>query len=121
MITDTRFQIGPVVVSTSAATVYFSVPKRCVLRSVRALPQATLAVGASTAITVAAGSTSLGAIAFAKDASSNAAAGVAGTYTPDASSGSTVLAANTVVTITAASMAQDFILDIETDPYARSL
>ena len=54
------------------------------------------------------------------------AAGAIGEYTTDASSGSTVLAADSLVKFAVAkaslaSAASSFLLDIELDPYARSL
>jgi hypothetical protein len=125
MISDTRVQIGPVAVSTSAATVYYSVPYRCVLRNVRQIPQAKMTSVASNAVTVTASisstSTALGVAACAVDSSSDAAIGVAGVYTPNASTGSTVLAAGQVVKFVASATDASFLLDVELDPHARSL
>jgi len=117
---DIRFQMLPTVAS-SAATAYFAVPYRSVLRSVRAMPQAALASASSSAVTVTTGaSVALGVAAFTVDSSGAAAAGVSSTYTPNTTTGSTVLAAGAVIKM-AVSATQTCLLDIELDPYARSL
>ena len=123
---DIRFQV-PLTVAASTGTAYFATPYRSVLRDVRAIPQAAMSSASSVAVTVTASidstSTSLGSVAFAVDSSSDAAVGVPGTYTPDASSGSTILAAGQVVKFNMASSAANAsqVLDIELDPYARKL
>ena len=49
---DIRFQIGPAIISTSAATVYFTTPYRSVLRDVRSITQAKMTSASSAAIAV---------------------------------------------------------------------
>ena len=122
MLSDTRFQM-PLTVASSAGTTYFAVPYRCVLRDVRAVPQAAMTSAASAGVTVTTGSTSLGSVAYTVDSSSAAAVGVAGTYTPNTSTGSTVMAAGSVVKFAVASSAASasLVLDIELDPHARTL
>lgn len=122
MSTKNRFQM-PLTVASSAGATYFSVPYRCVLRDVRAVPQAAMSSAASAGITVTTGSTTLGSVAYTVDSSSAAAVGVAGIYTPNASTGSTVMAAGSVVKFTVASSAASasLILDVELDPHARTL
>lgn len=120
MITDTRFQV-PVIVASNAGNAYLSVPYRCVVRNVRAIPQAALASASSGAVAVTNGSTAIGAVAYTVDSSGAAAAGVPGTYTANASTGSTVLAANAVVKFAATATSQNLVLDVELDPHARTL
>lgn len=125
---DIRFQLAISGTNSANGTAYLAVPYRCTLRDVRATLQGALASLASVSavtLTIANGSTSLGAIAFTPDASGDIAAGTVGTYTPDASSGSTVLAADAAIKVTAvtaaSSVASSYVLDVELDPYARSL
>jgi len=122
MFLDTTKQV-PLAVASSAGTTYLAVPYRCVLRDVRAIPQAAMSSAASAGVTVTTGSTTLGTVAYTVDSSSAAAVGVAGTYTPNASTGQTVLAAGTVVKFAVASSAASasLILDVELDPHARTL
>lgn len=122
---DIRFQMM-VTLASSAAVAYFVPPYRSVVRDIRAIPQDKMSSAASAALTatasISSSSTTLGAVAFTLDASSDAAAGVPGTYTTNASTGSTVLAADQVIKLSIASAAAAYMLvDIELDPYARSL
>lgn len=122
MSTKNRFQV-PLTVASSAGATYFAAPYRCVLRDVRAIPQAAMSSAASAGVTVTTGSTSLGAVAYTVDSSSAAAVGVSGTYTPNASTGSTVMAAGSVIKFAVASSAASasLVLDFELDPHARTL
>lgn len=125
---DIRFQIG-FTATTSGYVAYLAVPYRCVVRDVRITGQTAVssiaaASAATVPFTVATGATTLGTVAVPA-AGRDMAAGALGTYTVNASTGSTVLAANAVMkmTVAASSIAATgvFIADIELDPYARSL
>ena len=127
---DIRFQMRMACTASAGGTAYLAVPYRCTLRDVRATAQAAVSSVASSAstlsiaVTETSSSGSLGTVATSL-ASSNLAAGALGEYTADASSGSNVLAADTVLKFdigaAALSSACAFVLDIELDPYARSL
>lgn len=128
MITDTRFQLPLTGTNSADGVAVLAVPYRCTVRDVRPVAQAAASTIASSAIsmTVVNGSTTIGNVSVAA-ASGSMAAGAVGTYTPVASSsaGNTVLAKDAVITITAAtaagSDASTFVVDVELDPYARSL
>jgi len=127
---DIRFQIPLSATASSGGSAHFAVPYRCTLRDVRATAQAAVASivsSASTlsiAVTELTSSASMGTVATSL-ASSGLAAGAVGSYTASSSSGSNVLAANTAlkfdIAASSISAAASFVLDIELDPYARSL
>jgi len=129
---DIRFQLDLSAAASNAGAAYLRVPYRCTVRDVRATIQnalASLSSISTVSIAVTNGSTSLGTVATSVASVSSAAvvaAGAIGEYTTDASSGSTVLAADSLVKFAVAkaslaSAASSFLLDIELDPYARSL
>ena len=128
MISDTRFQV-PMTLASAAGAAYLTVPYRCILRDIKGTAQVAESSIMSTAsslplaVTELTSSTTLGAVAFPL-ASSNIAAAALGTYTTNASTGSTVLAAGTVIKVAAASLtsaANVLLLDIKLDPYALEL
>ncbi len=122
---DIRFQVN-LSGTTSGGNAYLAVPYRCTLRDVMATLQASTGSTSALSITVTelVSSASVGAIALAVSSGSLAAAAV-GTYSPDSSNGNTVLAKGTVLKfdVAAAQVSGAFAanLDIELDPYARSL
>lgn len=129
---DIRFQIPMSASASSAATAYFAVPYRCTVRDVRPTVQTSIASlsSASTvdiAVSELASSTSIGTAAI--DVSSNAvAAGTVGSYTGNASSDNqnTIVEAGTALKFnlpaaSASSQASSMLLDLELDPYARTL
>ena len=127
---DIRFQIPLEATASSAATAYFAVPYRCTLRDVRPTTQIAMSSVSSTvaiAVTEEASSTSLGTAAL-NVSSSAVAAGSVGEYTGSTSSSNnnTVISKDTALKFNlpaanASSQAINMVLDIELDPYARSL
>lgn len=128
---DLRFQV-PITIASGVGTGYLAVPYRSAVRDVRGIFGAAASVGASTsdaAVTVeqvvaSASDVTVGQTAWAK---AGLAAGGKGTYTPDASSGNTVLPADDVLKFSFAmgssstSATGNILLDIELDPFARKL
>jgi len=130
---DIRFQIPFEATGGFAANAYFAVPYRCTLRDVRPTTQTAMASMSSVSSTVAiavteeASSTSLGTAVFSVS-SGAIAAGSVGEYTGSTSSSNnnTVISKDTALKFNlpeadVSSQAINMVLDIELDPYARSL
>lgn len=122
---DLRFQAA-LSGDTSGGSAYFAVPYRCTVRDIRGTLQAS--TGSTSAIDVTVteltSSGSIGTVGFAAS-SGSLAAGAVGSFSRDNSGGSTILAANTVLKldVLAAQVSGSFaaVVDIELDPYARTL
>jgi len=122
---DIRFQAA-LSGDGSGGTVYFAVPYRCTVRDVRGTLQGDTGSTSEISVTVVetGSSASIGTVAFS-GSSASLAAGAVGSFSRDSSSGSNVLAASTVLKfdVAAAQVSGSFaaVLDIELDPWARSL
>ncbi|MCK5581917.1 MAG: hypothetical protein KAJ18_11670 [Candidatus Omnitrophica bacterium] len=131
MISASRFQVALAAAASAAATSYFVVPYRCVVRDIRAIAQIATSIKSSgatltaTTVNTSNSSAAIGTTAIPGTTGSVAVAAL-GVYTPNASTGSNVLAAGAVLKTTiakasASSAAMGFLLDIELDIHALSL